>query len=341
MSLVDDAKAEQAESDLKAALRRALAELEHAKATRAELVEAVYRASHDAASAVSWHPISAPNRKAARNAETAVVVMSDWQLGKRTPTYNSEVCEQRIRAYGAKVSNLTAIQRADHPVNECHVWLLGDLVEGELIFPGQAHRIDASLYRQMVLDGPRILGDLLRFLLSDFEKVHVSAVIGNHGAIGGPVRREMHPESNADLMLYRIVADRFSAEPRITFDIPEPPGERSWYTIDHIGNYSALLFHGDQVRGGFAGMPWYGFYKAVNGWASGAIRESFGDAACGHWHQLASIPFNQRRLWVNGSTESYNTFAQEQLKSMGDPSQWLLFVHPDKGKVTAQYEVYL
>lgn len=341
MPVHEEIAAVQADDDLRGALRRALAQLEAAKATRAELVEAVYRAAHDASSAITYTPLPGPGRKAAQNAETAVVIMSDWQLGKRTPSYSSEVCEQRVRLYGQKVSELTAIQRADHPVNACHVWLLGDMVEGELIFPGQAHRIDASLYRQVVLDGPRILIDLLRHLLGDFDKVHVSAVIGNHGAIGGPVRREMHPESNADLMLYRIVADRFTAEPRITFDIPEPPGERSWYTIDHIGNYSALLFHGDQVRGGFAGMPWYGFYKAVNGWASGAIREPFGDAACGHWHQLASIPFNQRRLWVNGSTESYNTFAQEQLKSMGDPSQWLLFVHPEHGKVTAQYEVYL
>ena len=349
MSLVDDAKAEQGNDDLRAALNRALRHLEEAKASRAELVEAVYRAAHDAASAFVWTPILAPNRKAARNSEVAVVVMSDWQLGKRTTapafdsgsSYNSEVCEARIREYAQKVSLLTAIQRADHPVNECHVWLLGDLVEGELIFPGQSHRIDASLYRQVALDGPRILGDLLRFLLADFERVHVSAVIGNHGAIGGPVRREMHPESNADLMLYRIVADRFTDEPRITFDIPEPVGERSWYTVDHIGNYSALLFHGDQVRGGFAGMPFYGFYKAINGWASGAIREPFGDAACGHWHQHATLTFNRRILRVNGSTESYNTWAQEELKAMGDPSQRLMFVHPENGQVTAEYQVYL
>lgn len=338
---VSDLRSEITGEGVKDALRRALTDLAKAKATRAELVEAVYRAAHDAASALEYNPIPPPNRKKARNSEVAVAVLSDWQLGKLTPDYNSEVCEQRVRVFAQKVSELTDIQRADHPVNECHVWLLGDLVEGELIFPGQAHRIDASLYQQVALDGPRILGDLLRHFLTEFEHISVVGVIGNHGAIGGPSRREMHPQSNSDMMLYRIVADRFTDEPRVSFTFPAIPGERAWYAIDHIGNYSCLLFHGDQVRGGFAGMPFYGFYKAIQGWASGAIREPFGDAACGHWHQHATLTFNTRTLRVNGSTESTNTWAQEQLKAMGDPSQRLLFVHPENGRVTAEYQVYL
>jgi hypothetical protein len=337
---VPDLNDELAELDIKGALRRALVDLDKAKASRAELVQAVYQAAHDAASAVEYTSVPPPKRKKARNGEVAVVMLADWQLGKRTPDYTSTVCEDRIRQYAQKVSELTAIQRADHPVNECHVWLLGDLVEGELIFPGQAHRIDASLYRQVAMDGPRILGDFLRHMLTEFDSVSAIGVIGNHGQIGGPVRREMHPESNADSMLYRIVADRFTDEPRISFQIPVPDGERGWYAIDRIGNYSCLLFHGDQVRGQL-GMPWYGFYKAIQGWASGAILDEFKDAACGHWHQHATIPFNQRTLRVSGSPESYNTWAQENLKAMSAPSQRLMFVHPENGRVTAEYQVYL
>jgi hypothetical protein len=49
---------------------------------------------------------------------------------------------------------------------------------------------------------------------------------------------------------------------------------------------------------------------------------------------------NDIRLWVNGSTESYNTYAQEQLASMGRPCQYLLFAKPGQG-VTAEYLVNL
>jgi hypothetical protein len=123
--------------------------------------------------------------------------------------------------------------------------------------------------------------------------------------------------------------------------MPDPRGERNWYAIDRIGNYSSLLFHGDQIRGGFAGFPWYGLAKKVWGWASGAIAEPFIDVELGHWHQPVTMPLNSRIARVNGSTESDNTYAQEQLAAAGRPCQRLLFVDPERGRVTAEYLVWL
>lgn len=40
-------------------------------------------------------------------------------------------------------------------------------------------------------------------------------------------------------------------------------------------------------------------------------------------------------------TESYNTFASEMLAAQSEPMQWLLFVRPDAGRVTASYGVEL
>jgi hypothetical protein len=334
--LLDEFDADVSQSEV---VRRLLVKLDNAKASKAELVDAVYRAAFDAAKGLTISPVPTPPRDRRKGrAEVAVAMLSDWQLGKRTPSYSSEVCEQRVRLYGDKVARLADLQRAHHPVRELRVWLLGDLVEGELIFPGQAHRIDASLYRQVAVDGPRILGDFLRSMLASFDRVSVTAVIGNHGAIGGPVRREMHPETNADTMVYRIT-EQIVTDPRLTWDIADPTGERGWYAIDHIGNYSALLFHGDQVRGGFAGFPWYGFGKKVLGWRQAML--PFTDAACGHWHQPVSFPLNHVMVRVNGSTESDNTYALENLASAGRPCQWFYFVDPEKGRVTAEYRVWL
>lgn len=341
MSALDDIREEATNLQLRAANERLLRDLDKAKVSKAELVDAVYRAALDAASALDIPPVPRPTPDRRRKrAEVAVAMLSDWQLGKRTPTYSSEVCEQRVQRYADKVIGLADIQRADHAVRECRVWLLGDLVEGELIFPGQAHRIDASLYRQVTVDGPRILGGFLRRMLGSFDRVRVSAVIGNHGAIGGPVRRESHPETNADTMLYRIVS-QVVTDPRLEWDIADPAGERGWYAIDDIGSFRALLFHGDQIRGGFAGFPWYGLAKKVWGWQAGAISEPFNHAALGHWHQPVSTVLNHTLIWVNGSPESSNTWAQEQMAASGRPCQWLLFVDPDKGRATAEYRVWL
>lgn len=318
-----------------------LRRLSQAKASKQELVDAVYRASSEAAAALKVKPVPAPAlSKGTKATEVAVVVLSDWQLAKVTPSYNSRVCEERIERFANHVLKITEIQRADHPVKDCHIFGLGDLIEGELIFPGQHYLIDASLYRQVCVDGPRILGNFIRKMLANFEKVHFHGVIGNHGAIGGRERRNMNPESNGDRMLYRITQQLLDSEPRITWDIPDGDSERNWYTVATIGNYSSLLIHGDQLRG-YGGMPWYGLQKKVGGWRLGAIPENFKDVYFGHYHQPTRVTLSSVTARCAGSPESMNTYAMEQLAAVGYPSQPLMFVHPKKGIVTAEYTCWL
>lgn len=326
-------------AELQAAHRRTLRDLEKEKNKKAELVAAVYQAARDGIAGLDFPTVAPPARdKRTRTAETAVAVLSDWQLAKVTPTYSSAVCEERIRRYADKVEKLVSIQRADHPVRDLRVYLLGDLVEGELIFPGQAHLIDASLYRQVLVDGPRILGDFLRRMAGVFERVHVVGVIGNHGALGGRARKDYHPESNADTMMYEATRLALGAQSNITWAPNMTPGERHWYAIDKVGNKRFFLFHGDQVKGGFAGFPWYGFGKKLQGWYM--INETYDYALSGHFHTPVRMYQNGITLWGNGSTESDNTYAAEGLAAAGEPCQWLLFSHPEQG-VSAEYLVRL
>jgi hypothetical protein len=332
-------------ADLRNALGRALRSLDDSKSKTDELIAAVRQAAADAVRALEIPAIPVPtarlgSKPGEKAAEVAICVMADWQLGKKTPSYSTEICEKRIERYAEKVLSLAAIQRAHHPVKEARVYLLGDLVEGELVFPGQAHRIDASLFRQVITDGPRILAGLLRRLASDFEKVHVVGVIGNHGALGGRDRREYHPETNADAMLYEITRQVVATEKRITWAPNVREGERLWYAVDRVGEKSFLLFHGDQVKGGALGYPWYGFGKKILGWANGGIPEKFDYALSGHFHTPVRGLYGQITHWGAGSTESDNTYAQEFFAASGRPSQWLLFAHPRLG-VTSEYEVHV
>lgn len=334
MSLADYAAAEQEKS----AQRKLLRQLEKAKASKAELVDAVYQAAKEAAAALSIPPVPPPKKDKRRHtAETAIAVLSDWQLAKVTADYNTDVCEERIERYGEKTASLVEIQRADHPVAEVRVYLLGDLVEGELIFPGQAHLVDASLYRQVLVDGPRILSGFLRRLSSVFERVRVVGVVGNHGSLGGRARKDYHPESNADSMMMEATRLALNGEPRITWAGNYAPGARLWYAIDEIGDHKFFLFHGDQIKGGFAGFPWYSFGRKLQGWH---MKYGFDYALSGHFHTPVRGYYNGITHWGNGSVESENTYAAEQLAASGEPSQYLLFAHPEQG-VTAEYLVHL
>lgn len=346
MSLADDLKGFSEEKrdpeieKLKRELSVVSRQLYEVKHKRADYLETVRNAVESSVAQISLKPVRPPKapKSGKGKPEAAVPLVSDLQTGKITPDYNSEVCAERVDLYAEKIIKIAAIQEAHHPVRHCVVPMLGDMVEGVDIFPGQQWLIDSTLYAQVFNTTPTIIVDFLRRLLGHFDTVHVEAVQGNHGRLG---RKGMFgPEDNADKMVYRVAQLMLRDEPRLTWDIADPKGERAWYKVMRVGNYKAFLIHGDQIRG-HSGFPWYGLGKKVNGWASGAISEEFTDVFMGHWHQNAIIPLNKRDVYVNGSTESYNTFAQETLAAQSDPSQRLLFVDPEGGVVTGSYKVRL
>jgi len=304
-----------------------------------EASKTIYRAAYDAFANFRLPAIQkrTPRKMGNGTPETAVAILSDWQLGKVTPDYNSDVLAKRIELYTEKMLEIVEVQRADHAVNNLHVWMLGDIVEGEEIFPGQSHLIDSGIYRQVGINGPEILSKFFTTALENFDKVNVTGVIGNHGSVGGKNRKMYDPESNMDRLLYRIASLIFAGNPRIQFNIPDGRGERHWYAVDRIGNYSSLLIHGDQLPSPSTIAP---YARKVLGWKDGAIPEDFQDVFMGHYHQQAKMTLGSSTLRISGSPESYNTYAQEYFNSMSRPCQHLMFVHPENG-VTSEYSVWL
>jgi len=339
-------------------LKRAYAETDRLRRQlRAEkektqrMVAATESAVHEAVSSIIIPKVAKPpaRKQEKGSPEVAVPWISDLQLGKKTPTYNSDIAEERMERYAEKVVKIVNMHRTARPINKAHVWMLGDIVEGEDIFPGQQWLIDSSLYEQAMNRGPRILSKFVRTMLANFDEVKVTAVIGNHGRVGR--KGQFHPETNTDRMCYRvtqtILADELD-DGRLEWQQEDPSdsGDRGWYEIDTIGNYTALLVHGDQFRGSM-GIPWYGVRKKVLGWKAMATAGSlpfpdFDDVAFGHWHQPVTWTINDIGVMGSGSTESWNDYAAENLAGMGRPSQRLMFVSPDRGEVTSHYpEIWL
>ncbi len=343
--LLADAESERVK-ELEDANIKLLRQLDKAKNKTEKLVEAVYSAVKTSITTYRKSNVPKPKlpKKKKVGEEIACAVLSDVQLAKITPTYNTQIAEERVVRYAHKIIDLANIQRQAHNVNKIAVFCVGDIVEGELIFPGQEHLIDSSLYSQVTVDAPRILTQFFDILLANFEEVQVHWVIGNHGHLGGRSRKNYHPDSNADRMLGKILDMIYESEKRITFSIPDSVNaDNHWFDIADLGEKCKFfLWHGDNVRG-FGGFPWYGFGKKIMGWktlASNGLMPDFDYAIAGHFHTPNTQYINDVRLWINGSTESYNTYALEQLASMGRPCQYLLFCKPKHG-VTAEYLVNL
>ena len=317
---------------LRKANRALQVKLVTAKAKTAEMVEAVYQASKDAA-VVLGRPPAVPKPKAdkrTRKAEVALLHLSDLHFGKATSTFNTEVARARLELLTSKVLKITEIERADHPVRDCHVALGGDLAENIGIFPGQIYEIDSATFAQ-VFAAVGSLEILFRSLFSTFDRVVVNEVWGNHGRIG---RKGDNPRGdNIDRLIGRILLDRLQEfGDRLTWY--EPTG--GWYSIIEAGEYRALLIHGDQIKSFGGNVPAFGIVRKVNAWATGVL-PPFTDCYLGHFHQpmRLQIANGKGRSFVNPSIESDSHYAKEFVAANGTPGQRLHFVDPVEGRVTS------
>jgi hypothetical protein len=339
MSIRDDIERDVRIAELQATLDRVQRQLAASKAKTQDLVQAVYQGARDA-SAISGEakPVKPPKRKRLRDAEVALLHLTDTHIGAVTSSYSTEVAERRIAETIEKTIRLTQIQRADHSVDECVVILGGDLIEQTGQFPHQAWAVDASTFEQL-FDAARIIEASILRLLEEYQTVRVYLTPGNHGRVGrGKGRQSLDYESdtNWDRIVGRIIGERLAAQPRLEWVFPE-----SWYSIVEVGAYRALAHHGDTIRSFGGNIPAYGILKKHLAWASGVMPE-FVDAYLGHFHTPMQLAMNNGgRIFVTPSLVSDSSYAKEFVAATSLPAQRLHFVDPERGRVTAEYLVWV
>ena len=275
--------------------------------------------------------------------EVALLHLSDTQLGKVTPTYNSEIGCQRILDFFKKCVHLTNIRRAGAKISEVHLALGGDIIEGETIFPHQPHLIDQCVYDQACATAPAVIAQGVLLLLAHFERVKVVCVPGNHGR-SGDKHGANHPRSNWDNVVYATLKSMLLGPPNAPRKDPELKRleiviAEDYYVVDRIYDWGLLFVHGDHINGGSGNFPIAGTTKKMVGW-SDSLTEAWDYLYFGHFHTYQSGTLNHRQWFCNGTTESDNLFAQEKLAATGCASQRLQFFSRDHG-VIADMQVYL
>jgi hypothetical protein len=323
--------------ELRQAMMRLQKQLKQSKERNEDLVFTTKQAAYDAMLTMGKIPavpeVTVDKRKG--KAEVALWHMTDWQGAKRTTSYNSQIMRQRVLDFAEKAVRITDIQRADHPVREVTIAFGGDMVEGLFNFPSQAFEIDSTLFEQYV-NVSRLIVDVVRYALANYEKVTVVPEWGNHGRIGS--KRDNVPRSdNFDRMCYELARQLLAGEKRLTWQECPEDIQRI-----EIGNYRALLIHGDEVgRNGFASPG--AIVQHANKWRSGSYPWEFRDVYIGHYHTHAewAMANGQGSVYQTGSTESDNRYAGVMLAASATPSQRLHFIDPIKGRVTAAYKIWL
>lgn len=278
--------------------------------------------------------ISIPKPKRAGKGEEEIPLLhvSDTQLGKTTETYDTAIGIGRLKELADKTAKIIEQRKSMATIKELRLYLGGDMVEGEVIFPHQPHLIDTAVIEQSTRDIPHAITEMVIRLLSVVEKVHIVAVPGNHGR---PASKHSgsHPDTNWDSVAYRIVQmmlegtaanQRADVANRVTFNIPT-----SWYALDTVFNTTNLMLHGHQIRGMIGGPA---FARQMMGWRD-AIKEPWHNLYFGHFHVYKQGDLNGRWWFCNGTTESDNDYALERLSSSTTPRQRLQFFNAKHGMI--------
>ncbi len=215
--------------------------------------------------------------------------------------YNREIAEIRFKRWVEKVIILSRDYVQGVEVEGLFIPATGDLLSGDiheelrnsnedLLYASADHWIDQIIAA-------------IGTLSEEFKKVHVGAVVGNHGRSTLKPVFKGRARSNIEWLIWRQIARYFENDENITIQVAD-----SMDLVVPIYNTKYLLTHGDQFKGG-SGIA--GAYSPLSlGVHRKSMRQSFTEEGMdhmvmGHFHQLFNLP----GLTVGGSMKGYDEYA--------------------------------
>jgi hypothetical protein len=240
--------------------------------------------------------------------ESLVLALSDFHIGACTA-----VVLERLSTVVAMVADAASGRNID----ECVVLLVGDIIDGEGIYPGQDISLEQHVAEQVKLAAKETWKVLLG-LRELFPAVRVSAVRGNHGRSGHS------PEANWDHMVYQQLDHMVYQQLSILADIDGSVGfetEYGDYGLTTIKGTRGLIRHKAPVQTDTAAAR-----AKFGGWL--AIH-AYDWLLYGHCHHYGIMSFAGRPIFRNGCLPGSNDYS-ERLAVTDKPCQLLWGITPSR-----------
>jgi hypothetical protein len=197
--------------------------------------------------------------------------------------------------------------------------MLGDHVDGELIYKGQAYNIEFGVIDQLV-QGVREYTDAILTLAGAFPKIEIFCVPGNHGRHGK--KGEGHPRSNFDYLFAKMLQEALRRQSNVTVYVSESPT-----MIVQNGNYTFALNHFSDVKS-WNGIPYYGLDRMAR-----RLTDLYGMIINyklgGHFHISASL--NDDEILINGTIVGGSDLSINGMKIASRPSQKIFYFDQERG----------
>jgi UDP-2,3-diacylglucosamine pyrophosphatase LpxH len=219
--------------------------------------------------------------------------------------------------------------------DEVSIALLGDIVEGENIYPAQEHFLDhvnpkllkrvfpyleglkeaSSVYvlLQAYLAAQFIFKEVIEPVAKAGFKLRIASVVGNHGRL---IRH--HPQTNGDASCYLLLKEMCSTLKSVDTELL---GAETFCALP-VFDKKVLLYHGHGIPI-YHTLPYYGIQRRALGWQATKYWGELSLICIGHFHHCAY--FNSSPpIVVNGAFLLDYLYPIEKLGLVSTPKQWLL-----------------
>ena len=163
-------------------------------------------------------------------------------LGKQVDTYNHEIFLKELDVLQNSIFKIHGILSNSYKLKKLVIFVLGDIITNDRIFPEQTFEIDSCVGQQMWKTIP-LFNKFFNNLLKIYEKIEIVCVVGNHGR-SNPHHYNEPVENNFEYFIYKTWEKQFEKSKRIKVIVPTT--RRYVY---QVGKWRHLIEHGDLLRG--------------------------------------------------------------------------------------------
>lgn len=157
--------------------------------------------------------------------------------------YDRPIAEQRLRRWVEKSIVLARDYMAGVEYDGCAVLATGDLMSGNI--HSELKESNVSTLYEGAIHWVGQLSSAISALADEWGKLHIGAVVGNHGRDSHKPVYKDRAKSNIEWLMWRMLAREFANDERVTFQVSD-----SMDLTVRLYNTTYLLTHGDEFRGG-------------------------------------------------------------------------------------------
>lgn len=233
--------------------------------------------------------------RAVGSGESLCLLLSDLHIGRRIVDqstreriYDIQIGLERVRAIPDKI--LSNLPKEPGKYDELVLLILGDIVDGEDIFPGHAQQIQQSAEGQ-TSETVRALWHTVLSLSKIFPIVRIATAPGNHGRFGA---------SNWDNVVYRQLEILIDSSDRENISIKN---RYEKFNIVNVKGHKGLLRHSAPAQADTAAAR-----ARLGGWND---IHNFDFLSFGHFHHWGIFTWNGKPIFRNGSLMGADDYAEE------------------------------